>query len=208
MKFKVGDRVKYVKKIIHHNVVIGGIFTITHINENYKNIQYFAESKKGNKQWFKEEELALAEYTYKDLEKAPIGTKITFVNGEVLVKDDKDFFENSVYVRNILELNNFKSRILGRIIKIEEPKYETVYKTKSEILDEVEKRYLRNVIRPFRDKVNTIRKTSNKMNSKDNQCIIITFKNDFNMDFPNFEPNTMYKGMEEYKEYTLEELGL
>ena len=30
MRYKVGDRVKYVKKIIHHNVVTGGIFTITH----------------------------------------------------------------------------------------------------------------------------------------------------------------------------------
>ena len=78
MRFKVGDRVKYVKKIIHHNVVTGGIFTITHIDENNQSFQYLAESKKGNKQWFKEEELQKVEYTFEDFKKIPIGTKIFF----------------------------------------------------------------------------------------------------------------------------------
>ncbi len=208
MRYKVGDRVKYVKKIIHHNVVTGGIFTITHIDENNQSFQYLAESKKGNKQWFKEEELQKVEYTFEDLEKAPIGTKITFVNGEVLVKDDKDSFENEGYIRNILELDNFKSRILGKIIKIEEPEYQTVYEYKPEILDEVEKRYLRGVIRPFRNKVKTIRKTDNNMNGENNEYLTITLKAEPSMDFPNFKPNTMYKCMKLNKDYTLEELGL
>lgn len=186
MKFKVGDKVKFIKKIIHHNVGTGGIF-----------------------QRFKEEELEKVKYTYEELKKSPIGTKVTFESGNIIIKVKENYYCNNLYFRNDNDLKGLKDTIsLNKIIKIEEPEYQTVYESKPEILDEVEKRYLRGVIRPFRDKVNTIRKTNNEMNSKDNQCIIITFKNDLNMDFPNFEPNTMYKGMEEYKEYTLEELGL
>lgn len=208
MRYKVGDRVKYVKKIIHHNVVTGGIFTITHIDENNKSFQYLAESKKGNKQWFKEEEIQKVEYTYKDLEKASIGTKLTFEDGEVLVKDDKDIFENSGYVRNILELNNFKSRILGKIIKIEEPTYETVYEYKPEILDEVEKKYLSNVIRPFRENVRFITKRRYWIDSTEYNDISICIINNSNIVLPKFIANKMYKGMEIEKTYTLEELGL
>lgn len=208
MRYKVGDRVKYVKKIIHHNVVTGGIFTITHIDENNQSFQYLAESKKGNKQWFKEEEIQKVEYTYKDLEKASIGTKLTFEDGEVLVKDDKDIFENSGYVRNILELNNFKSRILGKIIKIEEPTYETVYEYKPEILDEVEKKYLSNVIRPFRENVRFITKRRYWIDSTEYNDISICIINNSNIVLPKFIANKMYKGMEIEKTYTLEELGL
>lgn len=205
MKFKVGDKVKFVKKIIFHNVEPGGIFRIIFISKNDSDVPYLAESKKGNRQWFKEEELQKVEYTYKDLEKASIGTKVTFQNGEVLVKDDKDIFENSGYVRNILELDNFKSRILGKIIKIEEPEYLTVYESKSEILDEVEKRYLRNVIRPFRDKVKAISLITAGGKS---DCYINIELEDETIYLPDFEINTMYKGMKLEKEYTLEELGL
>lgn len=208
MRYKVGDRVKYVKKIIHHNVVTGGIFTITHIDENDQSFQYLAESKKGNKQWFKEEEIQKVEYTYEDLKKSPVGTKVTFENGEVLVKDDKDIFENSGYIRNILELNNFKSRILGKIIKIEEPEYQTVYESKPEILDEVEKRYLRGVIRPFKENVRFITKRRYWIDSTEYNDISICIRNNSNIILPKFIANKMYKGMEMEKTYTLEELGL
>lgn len=208
MRYKVGDRVKYVKKIIHHNVVTGGIFTITHIDENNQSFQYLAESKKGNKQWFKEEEIQKVEYTYKDLEKASIGTKVTFENGEVLVKDDKDIFENSGYVRNMLELDNFKSRILGKIIKIEEPEYSTVYESKSEILDEVEKRYLRNVIRPYLDRIKSIEKFIFSTGRAKITIIVKDGNSHWYIDLPPFERDAMYKNMEDDKEYTIEELGL
>ena len=208
MRYKVGDRVKYVKTTIYHNIAIGEIFTITHINKNNREFEYLAESKKGKSLWFKEEELQKVEYTYKDLEKASIGTKLTFEDGEVLVKDDKDIFENSGYVRNILELDNFKSRILGKIIKIEEPEYQTVYEYKPEILDEVEKRYLSNVIRPFRENVRFITKRRYWIDSTEYNDISICIINNSNIVLPKFIANKMYKGMEIEKTYTLEELGL
>ena len=77
------------------------------------------------------------------------------------------------------------------------------------ILDEVEKEYLRGVIRPFRDKVDSIRKIaeSEKIES------ILIYINSFN-DFkdviylPRFEKGKMYQNMKDGKYYTLEELGL
>lgn len=71
------------------------------------------------------------------------------------------------------------------------------------ILDDVEKAYLSAVIKPFREEVETIEKTSfsgyEQLQISDGDTV---------MAFPCFEKGTMYKGMEAYKEYTLEELGL
>nr|DAY69903.1 MAG TPA: hypothetical protein [Caudoviricetes sp.] len=208
MRYKVGDRVRYIKYTMYHTPIVkeNSIWKI--IKVDAKNRMYFTLDETNHKEWFKEEELQKVEYTYKDLEKASIGTKVTFENGEVLVKDDKDIFENSGYVRNILELDNFKSRILGKIIKIEEPEYQTVYESKPEILDEVEKRYLRNVIRPFRDRVKTISKF---VYSGGNASIDISIDDNntgWLIELLPFPKNEMYKGMEDNKKYTIEELGL
>lgn len=73
-----------------------------------------------------------------------------------------------------------------------------------QILDESERQYLSAVIRPFRDQVQSITKTP-KMNGKVEYIVIDI---GFQMFFPDFKSNTMYKGMELGKEYTLEELGL
>ena len=71
------------------------------------------------------------------------------------------------------------------------------------ILDEVEKRYLAYVIRPFRDKVRCITKCSNGR-----EWIAIEIINDVKINFPYFEKGSMYRGMELERKYTLEELGL
>lgn len=87
------------------------------------------------------------------------------------------------------------------------------------ILDDVEKKYLSNVIKPFRNRVIYIAKsetvtTYENPNAKIYECIYIMYKdrskthNPFYMGFPRFEKGTMYKGMILDKEYTLEELGL
>lgn len=73
-----------------------------------------------------------------------------------------------------------------------------------EILDEKEKEYLNNIIRPFRDKVIFIKKDSVRFG----EFISIAIKNDVNIDLPNFETGTMYKELESHKKYTLSELGL
>ena len=72
------------------------------------------------------------------------------------------------------------------------------------ILDDSEKRYLSAVIRPFRDEVRSVKKRL-KINGKEEYLVIDAGHLMF---FPDFEANTMYKGMDLHKKYTLEELGL
>ena len=74
---------------------------------------------------------------------------------------------------------------------------------KEPILDEVEKRYLKGIINPFRDKVLYIQKASI---GTDN--IRIGIKNDNTINLPCFKKDTMYKGMKTWEKYTLEELGI
>lgn len=74
---------------------------------------------------------------------------------------------------------------------------------KPPILNDVEKAYLSAVIKPFREEVETIEKAS----FEEGEQLQIS-DGDTVMAFPCFEKGTMYKGMEAYKEYILEELGL
>ena len=75
---------------------------------------------------------------------------------------------------------------------------------KEEILDDIEKEYLGNLIKPFRNRVCFIKKIGGYTTK---QYITIVLK-DENIEMPYFKANSMYKGMEQNKEYTLEELGL
>lgn len=75
-----------------------------------------------------------------------------------------------------------------------------------EILDDVEKRYLSAVIRPFRKRVDSVMKISDPL-SYDKEYIFIKLDED-SFSLPYFKIGTMYQGMELEKVYTLEELGL
>lgn len=76
-----------------------------------------------------------------------------------------------------------------------------------QILDNTEKKYLSNIIRPFKAKVKCIVKMLHENDEyieicymEDEKCEVISF--------PSFKCGAMYVGMKEYKEYTLNELGL
>ena len=95
-----------------------------------------------------------------------------------------------------------------KIIKIQKP-----------VLDDVEREYLSNIVKPFKNRILYIAKsetvkTYDNPNPKIYECIYIMYKdstkkrNPYYMGFPHFEKGTMYKGMEIDKEYTLAELGL
>lgn len=78
--------------------------------------------------------------------------------------------------------------------------------SEAQILDDAEKRYLRDVIRPFRNEVLGIEK---KPGSTFNEWISIEMKNNETISLPFFKKSSgMYKGMELKRRYTLEELGL
>lgn len=76
---------------------------------------------------------------------------------------------------------------------------------KEPILNDTEKEYLADVIRPFREEVATI----SKFNTFDGrQYIYIKMKDNHFATLPYFPKDIMYKGMKEGKHYSLEELGL
>lgn len=77
---------------------------------------------------------------------------------------------------------------------------------KEPVLDDVEKEYLSAVIKPFRKKVVYIKKNKNSSNGM--QYLTIVICDDDYMYFPYLDDDTMYKGMEVNKEYSLEELDL
>lgn len=80
------------------------------------------------------------------------------------------------------------------------------YEIEQPILDEVERCYLEGVLRPFKDEVDYIEKQP--YSGTEEEFIHFYIRNDYNFIFPNFKKQTMYKGMELYKPYTLGELGL
>lgn len=92
----------------------------------------------------------------------------------------------------------FSDKFLDQEIEIDEP-----------ILTDEEREYLSAIIKPFRSRVKSIRKTDmteydefeylwGEMIDYDDNMFIL----------PLFEKGTMYTGMEANKKYTLEELGL
>lgn len=204
-KFKVGDKVKLVSmknEDSFYKKYLGKVFTIKQVG--CVAVTFKEATEENIAPYYYNLQKVEEEYTYEDLKKSPIGTKITFENGLVLLKTRNNRFENYIEFTYIQYLENFKDNDHGKIIKIEEPTYSTVYKYKPEILDEAEKRYLRGVIRPFRDKVNYISKLQA---GEDKECLKISMKRD-NILFPCFTKNAMYKGMKPNKEYILKELGL
>lgn len=73
------------------------------------------------------------------------------------------------------------------------------------LLDDVEKRYLSEVIKPFRNKITGIKKVRCSI-SKEFLYFYMNDEGDFYL--PSFQAGTMYKGMKNREIYSLEELGL
>lgn len=126
------------------------------------------------------------------------------IGEEFKIKDDERIYkldETSAYYK--LNNRDYWKRTDYTLTNLLSGKLEII-KVSQPILDDVEKRYLSNVIKPFRDDVKCIIK-----NSVDYvEWITICMKTCHDMDFPIFDVGTMYKGMELDKEYKLEELEL
>ena len=81
-----------------------------------------------------------------------------------------------------------------------------IIKIPKSILTEKEKEYLSYVIKPFRNRIKCFYKwTCDDCNYEQIMAPCTDYSH---LDFPAFEKNTMYKGMEPNKKYTLEDLGL
>ena len=200
LKFKVGDRIRFVKSIITHSdkVQVGEAYEIIEIDSS--NIPYKAE----NGEWFREDELELVTTTFKKTDLKD-GDKCTLKNGEVVFYGGSSKYGSTYCFENLTDDFKYELNDEVSIVKVERPTYETVFERKEEILDNTEKNYLRSVIRPFRNEVKTIEK--NIMDDKEYICINLkNWLDTFTL--PRFKKGTMYKGMKKDKKYTLEELGL
>lgn len=99
----------------------------------------------------------------------------------------------------------FSKEFIEKITKVERPvqiKYKTIYEAPKQILTKEEKEWLENFLRPFKNRFVYIKKRI-----YDSFFIMIQLKND-SICLPYFKKDTMYKGMELNKKYTLKELGL
>lgn len=112
--------------------------------------------------------------------------------------DDRTVFIDLSSGKSIKEYERDNNCI---VTKLERP--QTIYEFK-EVLDAKEKEYLSAVIRPFKGRVDYIKKFD--ITGKEFICIYL--KNDEDIDFPYFKKGTLYKGMKLDKRYTLKELGL
>lgn len=93
----------------------------------------------------------------------------------------------------------------NKVTKVERPIYKTIYEVR-DVLNAGERKWLKNFIEPYKDRIKKIKKISISNNGKEFICIYI--KNGENIKLPTFKKGTMYKEMKLNKEYTLEELDL
>ena len=189
MEFKVGNKIKVIKNEYTYSTYDTWI--------NKYAMQYKKEWKRG--------ELPDKDNGYIIKVKAPHGlvnidlyliqdikTKQVYIinkKGLELVKENKKFFK---------KLPNDYTGII---------EVENGYIVEKEILDEKEKEYLSAVIKPFRDRVEYIKKVGGSW-----EFIEITINDKYFyfdcISLPYFKKGTMYKGMELNKKYTLKELYL
>ena len=112
--------------------------------------------------------------------------------------------ERGLYSRYKNNLKWYPSGILENLLI---GKYQIICKPRS-ILDPAEKKYLSAVIKPFRNKVEWVRKFSSPNHR---EYIKISYQDSTHsnvLNFPDFKVGTMYRGMKIGKAYTLKELGL
>lgn len=213
MKFKVGDRVEAIKK--EPKGKIGTIVRIWSDNcgaevvfDDWK----YGWGENGSHYNVQNDEIKLIkqnQFTKSDLKDGDIVTQRDGYQ-KVVCAGEKGL--RGINECTYLQMENYTTNLLDKdkdtnfdIIKVERPTgYETVFERKEEILDEVEKRYLRDVIRPFSEDIENIRKIT--VGKK--ECLMILFKDGDTMSFKNFKKGAMYKNMEADRSYTLEELGL
>ena len=124
---------------------------------------------------------------------------------DVTLESDYRFTEKGL-LRYHKILEEWEYAIYDTFLHLLDGKYEVVKLSKC-ILAEEERNYLSQVIKPFREKIQHI----SKLSSKDGESICIDIRYDWEEDsiiLPKFAAGTLYKGMENGKEYSIKELNL
>lgn len=133
-------------------------------------------------------------------------------NAEWIIKEGIPFKKIKTIQHNAKENRWYEITVRGKVVDKVVSKLEPAdlfrkwldMERKEPILDDVEKRYLKGVIRPFRDRVQAISKEGNSIV----EWLSFKLVNNAPFELPFFKSGRMYKNMERGKEYTLDELGL
>lgn len=220
MKFKVRDKVRFIGNYNKHcnrdgrtGLTLKELIKSTNNILTVSEVHYTYITVKEDVFWcFDNNELELIkdkQFTKSDLKDGDIvtyrnGDKRTIINNNLIDEQGEKAHDLNYYREDLTSKGG--TGYLD-IIKVERPtSYETVFERKEEILDETEKRYLREVIRPFRKQVIEIIKW--KYTGRNEYFIKIRLENGGILKFPDFTDKTMYKGMLADNSYTLEQLGL
>lgn len=216
MEFKVGDKVKFIGEVANHRVPGKNLQADI---EKYNNRFTISRISIADYVEFKENECWCIEFDEIELISETKFTKSDVKDGDIVTQRNglkKMVFENKLYGNDLFaplryyteDLKDVDGEEEYDIVKVERPvQYETVFERKEEILNETEKRYLASVIKPFKNKIETIEKTI-KIGDSSLCYLIMLLKNNDMANLPNFKKNSMYKGMEVNKKYSLKELGL
>lgn len=140
-------------------------------------------------------------------------------NAEWMIKNGYDFYGLNItqedeetyiiwYYDDKLDTINLKENKSEALLAWLDMKHKEL-----EILDDVERKYLAAVIKPFRNEVKYISKSSGATKKTSFERIEAKCRRTKDgmtswLCLPVFEAGTMYKGMKTDREYTLEELGL
>ncbi len=139
-----------------------------------------------------------------------VGDRITYIQIKQIISPRSFYDFKTEEVKNkvtrIVTDSNKEFKEVLKIERIGTNGWYTVYEKETEILDEKEKEYLNNLIKPFKNEVKYITKNAFNDNSYFINISCYSITNNFCL--PNFKKDKMYKNMELEKRYTLKELGM
>ena len=139
-----------------------------------------------------------------------VGDRITYIQIKQIISPRSFYDFKTEEVKNkvtrIVTDSNKEFKEVLKIERIGTNGWYTVYEKETEILDEKEKEYLNNLIKPFKNEVKYITKNAFNDNSYFINISCHSITNNFCL--PNFKKDKMYKNMELEKRYTLKELGM
>lgn len=130
-------------------------------------------------------------------------TNLEFYKNEIL----KNYYKGSSLGYSILQVSTTYGTTIGKAEVIINWLCE---EHKENILDDIEREYLCNIIKPFRKDKVTISKHKACLTADEFIKIRVIKENEYNwvINLPSFAENAMYKNMKLNREYSAEELGL
>lgn len=126
-------------------------------------------------------------------------------NGDLFVYAEKPKKHNTIYLNDSHNLCDFRIEPFEGLFKKVTWEVGPV-QFRKDVLDETERKYLKAVFRPFRNRVVKVVKL--KMPASSYYYLWVGLEDGYGLAFPSFPAGTMYNGMELHHEYTLEELGI